>query len=136
MPQDSRPQLSFLSCAHCVVEMRFYADSSKYITFFCCIFCLNPLLSINMNFIVPMPDAIKLPATSVTPNDDAGRMFVKRLSKEHMWWVAQLSVPNSVASLWNDMVLFEVDFLLTLCSTRGFISLLVITANTLHLLCL
>ena len=50
--------------------------------------------------------------------------------------VAQLSVPNSVASLWNDMVLFEVDLLLTLFSTRRFISLSVIDKNTLCLLCL
>ena len=77
------PELSFLFCAHCVVEMRCFADSGKYITFFSFIFCLNPLLFVNINSIIPMPEAIKLPATPVTPNDGAGRMFMKRSSKEH-----------------------------------------------------
>ena len=52
-----------------------------------------------VNYTVPMPSAIELPATPLTPMVVDFTMVMKISSWEQMWWVAQLSVPNSVGAL-------------------------------------
>ena len=77
--------------------------------------CLLLCESNKVNCIVPIPDAIVLPTTPVTPTVDAGFIEVNMSRREHMWCVAQLSVPNSVGSLPNETFVLSSIFMGELC---------------------
>lgn len=53
-------------------------------------------LSVTVNLVVPTPDAIVIPDTSITPLLGTGCMFMNRVSFEQMWRVAQMVAPDSV----------------------------------------
>jgi len=84
LTRDRTPQLSPSSKAHLDVKIRLFADSGKYIASSSTIVYLTSFSSVIVNFMEPMPNAIELPATPVTPTFGAGRMLIKRLSSEQI----------------------------------------------------
>ena len=94
--RDNTPQSTCLSLLHCDVVIKFLAAEDKYMTLSRVIVWNTPSLSLIVNCMVPMPSASELPATPLTPTVVDRFIVVNSSNCEHIWCVAQLSVPNSV----------------------------------------
>ena len=116
--RDNTPQSSCLSLLHCDVEIRFLAAEDKYMTLSRVMLCDVPSSSLIVNCMVPMPSASELPATPLTPTVVDRSIVVNSSNCEHIWCVAQLSVPNSVLVGANEQRLVSNFVVLELARTR------------------
>ena len=112
------PQSSLWSRDHLEIEIGFFGNSGRYITFSSRISLCLPSLAVNINLILPIPNTWDVSDTPLTLIfGDSFMSPINNYLSLQIWNVAQLSIFNSVGWSKNEKLSFSA-FLFSTLFTR------------------